>query len=729
MYRARMTGRPVAIALIAGLGVLGLGLTLALSRSPPQVIRTNSIAPDYLLGTATTDGAGLCQAGELLPAGTSAIRFSLETVIAPAMSVKVLSGEQTLTSGRIAAGWMAGSGEAITLRALPEAHANVTVCFTLGQLRGENVGILGETTPAARAASGVAPNGGRSRLRGRIEIDYLRHGRQQWGSRASEIVRRMGLGRAWGGAWVALLVLVSTLAAGALALWWTTRASRADGNGGSSWRMPTGAWVCAAVAILSAVGWSFLSPPFQVVDEPDHFAYAQWLAESSRLPVSTAPAVYSEEEMLGLRDLQHYVVRRQPQNGTISSAFDRHRLQQDLERRAARRNGGFAGTATSEPPLYYALQTIPYRLGASGTILERLQLMRLLSALLAGATALFAFLFVREALPGTPWAWSVGGLGVALQPLLGELSGAVNPDALLYALAAALFYCLARAFRRGPTPLLALATGATTAAGCLTKLNFLGLLPGLVLALALLAARALRSIAPTSANAEHGAVKSRKQHSDWRVLVGAMMVAALPIGLYALLGGLSHGAIDLVSGSVRESGGLASPAGELSYLWQLYLPRLPGMSNDFPGILTTRTIWLDGLVGLYGWIDTTFPRWVYQLALLPIGLITALCLRTLLTERAALRRRVGELAVYALMGAGVLALVGGASYVYFLNQRGPFLQVRYMFPLLALLGAVLALAARGAGTRWGPVVGALIVVLVFAHDLFSQLLVAARYYG
>jgi hypothetical protein len=40
----------------------------------------------------------------------------------------------------------------------------------------------------------------------------------------------------------------------------------------------------------------------------------------------------------------------------------------------------------------------------------------------------------------------------------------------------------------------------------------------------------------------------------------------------------------------------------------------------------------------------------------------------------------------------------------------------------------LALTARGAGRRWGPTAGALIVVLFLAHNIFSQLLVVARYY-
>jgi 4-amino-4-deoxy-L-arabinose transferase-like glycosyltransferase len=115
--------------------------------------------------------------------------------------------------------------------------------------------------------------------------------------------------------------------------------------------------------------------------------------------------------------------------------------------------------AASEPPVYYALQTIPYALASSGSLLDRLALMRLLSALIAGVTALFCYLFVREAVPGVRWAWTVGGLSVALMPLLGFMSGAVNPDAMLYAVCAALFYALARAFRRGLTLRLAVAIG------------------------------------------------------------------------------------------------------------------------------------------------------------------------------------------------------------------------------------------------------------------------------
>jgi hypothetical protein len=60
---------------------------------------------------------------------------------------------------------------------------------------------------------------------------------------------------------------------------------------------------------------------------------------------------------------------------------------------------------------------------------------------------------------------------------------------------------------------------------------------------------------------------------------------------------------------------------------------------------------------------------------------------------------------------------------------GSYSEPRYLLPLASLLGAGLALSARGPGRRWGPAVGALIVVLFLAHDIFSQLQVIARFYG
>ena len=477
-------------------------------------------------------------------------------------------------------------------------------------------------------------------------------------------------------------------------------------------RVPSAAWICALIACLNAVCWSVITPPFQVPDEPSHFAYVQTLVENGRLP--TAGTMPSEEEQVALRDLDNKAVKWHPENQPVTTQEEQLRLQHDLAGPLRRSGPGEAGVAASQPPLYYALQTIPYELGSSGTILDRLELMRLLSALMAGITALFAYLFVREALPGVAWAWTVGGLSVALAPLLGFMSGAVNPDAMLYSVAAAVFYVLARAFRSGLTRRLAVAIGVLIAVGLLTKLNFIGLIPGVIVGLVVLARRAAATSGRTA----------------YRSAALAVAIPASLACLYIVINVFSgHPGLGVVSSAIHLTG-RGSVLSEISYIWQFYLPRLPGMVSYFPGISTTRQIWFDKSVGQYGWLDTSFPVWAENIALIPVALLTILGIRELITVRATLRRRIAELAIYALMGAGLMVLIGADQYVQSLLKEGEtYAEPRYLLPLLPLLGAALALSARGAGRRWGPAVGTLIVVLFLAHDLFSQLQVISRFYG
>jgi hypothetical protein len=474
-------------------------------------------------------------------------------------------------------------------------------------------------------------------------------------------------------------------------------------------RLPRAAWVCAAIAILNAICWSIVTPPFQAVDEPDHFAYVQHLAATGHLPSSDGKT-YPPAETIALYYLLNSQVRFSQENHTIATGIEQFELEHAVEPSLERSSPGGAGDAAAEPPLYYALETLPYALGAGGTVLDSLLPMRLCSALFAGLTALFAFLFLREALPRARWAWTVGGLGVALNPVLGMMSGAVNPDGLLFALSTALFYCLARGFRRGLTPRLAIATGAVLALGCLTKLIFLAVLPGALFGLVLLSIRqARRSATPLK-----------------RTLAPALAIALAPLGAWllrdALAGKLTQ---HVLTGGTRLKHSESLPDAFV-YIWQLYLPRLPGMRAALHGISGPQ-IWFEQLVGKYGWLDTTFPRWVLKVALVPVGIVLALLARALVVGRRTLNARRAELLTYALIFLGLCAIVGIDEYVN--RIPGEYAQLRYLLPAIALLGATLALAARGAGRRWGPLAGTLIVLLVLAHDIFSQLLVVSRYYG
>jgi len=479
--------------------------------------------------------------------------------------------------------------------------------------------------------------------------------------------------------------------------------------------VPRTAWVCALLAVLNAVCWSLITPPFLALDEPDHFAYVQLLAETGRLP-SSSEVEYSQAEQVALADLHHGQVRFRPAGRPIFFLAQQEKLEHDLAQPLSMVGPGSVGVAASEPPLYYALATIPYAIGSSGSILDQLELIRLLSAVLAGVTALFVFLFLREALPRVKWAWTVGGLAVALGPLLAFSSSTVNPDALLIAISASIFYCLARAFRHGLTWRSAIVLGTLVAAGLLTKLNFAGMAPGVAIGLILLTRREAKRSGPSA---------------YYRMLAPALAIALSPGVIYGMVNILSkHHTFGLVSGGATAlTAASHSISGALSYIWQFYLPRLPWMHNDFDGVFTTRQIWFRNVIGLYGWGDTAFPNWVYDFALIPFLAIVASCARALVLGRAALRVRIPELLTYALMSLGLLTLVGASGYLSFPATAAEFTDARYLLPLVVLWAAILALAARGAGRRWGPAVGALIVLLIIGHDIFSQLQVVARYYG
>ncbi|MDE3070367.1 MAG: DUF2142 domain-containing protein, partial [Acidobacteriota bacterium] len=453
-----------------------------------------------------------------------------------------------------------------------------------------------------------------------------------------------------------------------------------------------------------------ITPPFQVPDEPSHFAYVKQLAESHALP-SSSRREFSEEENVVLLDLRQ--TPYMPATGTISSLAQQRRFERELDAAAEepREGSPAAGVATSQPPLYYAYEAIPYTLAYGANLLGRLALMRLFSALLGGLTALFVYLFLREALPASRFGALAGGLAVAFAPLLGFMSGAVNPDALLFAVSAALFWSLARSFRRGLTYRRTVSIGMIVAVGLLSKVNFLGLLPGAIAGLAVLSWRARSGgrISPRHAFALGTAIG----------LFPAVAYALANLAAGQAAFGFASSAATLVHGSWLRA---------LEYTWKLFLPRLPFLHPYVPGLFTTKAIWLNGFVGQYGWLETSFPGWVYDLAMVVAALLQAATALALVSLRATVRERLAELCVYALMALGLLILIGGASF-YSVGGGESYTQARYLLPLLCLFAAGLALAARALGRRLEPVLGTLIVLALFADDIFSQLLVIARYYG
>lgn len=486
-------------------------------------------------------------------------------------------------------------------------------------------------------------------------------------------------------------------------------------------RIPVAARWCALIALLNALAWSLITPPFQVPDETGHLVYVQYLAETGEVPDNPGAAVFSPEQAAMLDALRFNAVVGRPRDRAVSTELLDAEVERLGEERPSPVGGGGSVESSSQPPLYYAAQAAVYHASPWKGLLERVWLMRVFSCLLAAATTLFTFLFLRELL-SEPWIWTLGALAVAFQPVFAFTSSGLTPDSLLFAASAATLFGLARAFGRGLTPRLGIGIGVALAIGMLAKLNYVALLPGALLGLALLVARAPtpdRRRALAGAGAAVGVLGA-----------AVLMYAALNTLVWdrPVLGGGVEGAANVAAGDAGATGSAPSRREQVSYIWQLYLPRLGFMNAQFE-YFPPWQVWFKGLVGLFGWLDTPFPAWVYNLAFAltaPLALLFGLAL---VRGRSALRRRLPEILCYAAITGGLLVSIGILGLQYFDDTGFRFEQARYLLPLLPFYGAAVALAVRAAGTRVARPLGVLVLVGLIAHGGIAQLLVISRFYG
>jgi hypothetical protein len=193
--RTRVTLAVSLVLLVAAIGV-------TLSRSPATVASTNPVISAGTYETVTGGHFGACQRNETLPAGTTAIRLSLDSVLGPRVTVRALSGKRLLTSGERSTGWTAGE---VTVPVKPVARTvnGVVTCFEF-IAKDESVALVGQRAAAGASAQSAA---------GAIKIEYLRPGEQSWWSLAATVATHMGSGRAWAGTWIVpfLAVLVGAI--------------------------------------------------------------------------------------------------------------------------------------------------------------------------------------------------------------------------------------------------------------------------------------------------------------------------------------------------------------------------------------------------------------------------------------------------------------------------------------------------------------------------------------
>jgi 4-amino-4-deoxy-L-arabinose transferase-like glycosyltransferase len=486
--------------------------------------------------------------------------------------------------------------------------------------------------------------------------------------------------------------------------------------------VPGAAWLCALVAFFNAAAWAVWTPPLQSPDEPSHVYYVQYLAETGKVPRPGPAATQSQEEQIVEGGVHRADITANYFGRPLWTEPEAENLREQLANDVSRRGGGGSAGVGAYPPLYYAALVVPYKLVslAGGDPLDRLTAMRVGSALFAGLTVLFVALFLRELLPRHRWAWVAGALVCALLPYFAFITGSVNPDAGVAAAAAALFFFIARAFRTGLTPGVAAGLGLAVAAAILTKLSGLGLVPAAALAALVLVLRP----APLDRSA---AVRGATI---------AVAAAAVPVIIYlAINTTLWDRPLIPSSGGVGppgfDSGGnpaLRSTAGYLTFLWQYGLPRLPFMFDWFPG-WTPYDLWLVSWVGRFGWGDSGFDKWVVACAgLLVVALlVSGVC--AVWSRRSRLRAHVPELVTYLGLAGGLLLLLSWVGYGYRAAYGSTFEQGRYLFPLMALWGALIAVGVTGFGRRFGPVAAVTCVLLAVALDVGGLMTMIGRYYS
>jgi hypothetical protein len=422
-------------------------------------------------------------------------------------------------------------------------------------------------------------------------------------------------------------------------------------------------------AFLQSVAWSIVIPPFQAPDEDAHFAYTQQLVERHRVPSTGAPgSPYSTEFTVATTWGNFEPTRGAPEARTGWSPAEESAWQgSEKTLKASQRADGTGGNpAAQNPPLYYVYESVPYWLGlhtSDASFFTRLELMRLANIPLYLATICFVWLLALEVL-GRRWCAAVAASVVVLQPKFGFISSGVSPDVALAAAWSAFVYVGVRIVTTGVTRLRVVALAACGIAALLTQPRSAAVVPIALLVLALAPRARLRAVAVATT-------------------VVAFAAATLAYVAFA----------QTLPGWVKSPSSL-HPWQFLSYLWQFYLPRLPGMAPMVGPDYGAATAWVNRFFGDFGWLEIPFPNSVNTALRGGTVLLLVLLAVGLVIRRHAIRRHWRVAAVLVAAVVLELLVLHVAAFESLLSNPGdPILTGRYLFPLISIWGLAVAAAA------------------------------------
>jgi predicted membrane protein DUF2142 len=468
------------------------------------------------------------------------------------------------------------------------------------------------------------------------------------------------------------------------------------------------AQLLAASAVL-LVAWAFTTAPMQGPDEPAHFSYTQYLAETGHKPsVSCCGRPESSQGggALGMFNLDQLAGVADARPAWTKVEKERYGA---ILAQAPKDDGSGPNPIAKNPPLYYAYQVVPYLIGNLGDLWTTLAVMRLASALLILLAAVFTWFAAAELFAAT-WPRVIATGCVAFLPQLTSLGATINADALLVAVWSGFTYVALRLTRRGPTLGGLLALSALAAASLLTHGRGTAIVPAFLVTLGVLVIKRRPSPAQVV-----------------RVLAPALVLLVAVVVAYELFLSPSGGAYG--GEVVLDRSGRFSLTGFIGTTWQFYFPKLPFMAPRVGPSYGYHQVFVESFFGRFASLEVAYPPGIYALLQVAaffglIGLAWALAARW-----PAVRARWDQLVVLIVIAGSMIALLHLASYRSLVDTSDPLITGRYLLPLATVFGLTVAFVLTSLPRRASVALGTLTVTTLLALNLTGLMLTFARFYG
>lgn len=471
-----------------------------------------------------------------------------------------------------------------------------------------------------------------------------------------------------------------------------------------------------AAAVLSTAGWSLAVPLLQGPDEAHHVSYVQSVAEHEVLGARKTPLGQSTEVSTLLVSTRNSSVLQNLSGRPpwTEGAQRRWRAHDERIGQAERSDAGaLVGSPYGTRP-YYGYQLPAYFAARSGSLVDRMQLMRLANIPLVIVTLIFVWLLAGAVLEAraTSLARTVTCTAVGLQPMYSFLSGTVHPDTLNTLVWTAFIYFGVLIIKRDRLLMPLIALAGTTVLAVLSKPIYPALVPALVLLLIVAAWKICRSWTPIVRGP---------------VLAGVSVATALVVWVV-----FTELAYELGIGS-DPPGSTISPTEKMrwfgSYLWQWALPALPFMYRFemlHPSLMYES--WLQTFWAAFGHLEVRFGQHVY-LALVAVSALWVAGVIWVLVRTRALCRHFPVLGFFTLLFLGLSLAIHWAGFKLMIASVSDlFIQGRFLFPLISLFGLGFGAVVAVLPSRVRVAVASAIVGGFVLLDLASILLTAGRFY-